>query len=90
MRWTLIFRGTRMGVACGARGGARPPEEIKRYKLFNEFGNRASFIGRSDRGTAAAMGRVQIHTLSIDNVMRIGARRPFRNMWSVRVRPRNE
>ena len=35
------------------------------------------------------MGRVQIHTLSIDNVMRLGARRPFRNMWSVRVRPRN-
>ena len=31
------------GVARGARGGAGLLEEIKRDKLFNEFGNRASF-----------------------------------------------
>ena len=40
-----------------AARGAGPTswKEIKRDKLFNEFGNRASFeIGRSDRRTAAA------------------------------------
>jgi hypothetical protein len=75
-RRSFAAHGPRTGQATRCRGNRSPASR--------EAGNR-----KADRRTAAAMGRVQIPTLSIDNVMRLGARRPFRNMWSVPVGPRN-